>query len=138
MSENFSSSSNSVDREIDEYRNTTSYSSSSSDSSSSGNTDEYVSGVPGVPLEVFNEEFRTRVASGSGAGTSSAPSSTRRDEVETVYSCAVGVSAKTDERKLASLRSWYQIPDELNPRLAVRNEWFANLTLALGFMKPIF
>ncbi|XP_075664768.1 uncharacterized protein LOC142634353 [Castanea sativa] len=134
MSESFSSSGNSVDREIDEYRNTTSYSGSSSDSSrSSGNTsDEYVSGVPGVPLEVFQEEFRTRVASGSRAGPSSAPSSTRRDEVETMYSCAVGVLAKTDERKLTSLRSWYQIPDELNPRLAVRDEWCCQPHFGIG------
>jgi len=51
-------SSNSVDKAIDEYYDSTSYSGSSSSSSSSssgGNTtdEEYTFGVPGVPLEVF-------------------------------------------------------------------------------------
>ena len=62
MSENvISSSSNSVDKEIDEYHDTTSYSGSnsssrsSSNSSNGGNTmnEKYTSGVPGVPLEVL-------------------------------------------------------------------------------------
>ena len=51
-------SSNSVDKAIDEYHDPSSFSgssdSSNSNSSSGGNTtDEYVSGVPGVPLEVL-------------------------------------------------------------------------------------
>ena len=49
-------SSNSVDKAIDEYHDSTSYTnfSSHSSSSSSGNTiEEYTFGVPGVPLEVF-------------------------------------------------------------------------------------
>ena len=71
-----SSSSNSVDKAIDEYHDTTSYSGSSSgsssNSSSGGNTTdkEYMSGVPGIPLEVFQEHLRTRAAFGSQAGTS--------------------------------------------------------------------
>ena len=54
-----SSSSNSVDKVIDEYHDLSSFSGSSEDSSnrdssSGGNTtDEYTSGVPGVPLEVL-------------------------------------------------------------------------------------
>ena len=55
-----SSSSDSVDRAIDEYTDRSSFSgssdsnSSSSGSSSEGNTtDEYTSGVHGVPLEVL-------------------------------------------------------------------------------------
>ena len=54
-----SSSSNSVDKAIDEYNDLSSFSgsnddSSDSDSSSGGNTkDEYMSGVPGVLLEVL-------------------------------------------------------------------------------------
>ncbi|KAK9995437.1 hypothetical protein SO802_020123 [Lithocarpus litseifolius] len=87
-----SSSSNSVDKAIDEYHDSTSYSGSSSNNSSSGNTmnEEYTSGVPGVPLEVFQEHLRTRVASGAGTSTS-IPSSPPLDEVETIYSCAAGV-----------------------------------------------
>ena len=124
-----SSSSDSVEKAIDEYTDPNSFSSSSdsnssgSGSSSEGNTaDEYESSVPGLPLEVVQEGLRTRSESGSKAGTS-APSSTDKDEVEVVYSCAIGIVSKTDDRKLDLLKKLYQIPDELNPRLAVRGEW---------------
>ena len=80
MSIVLSSSSDSVDKAIDEYSDRSSFSgssdSNSSSSSSEGNTtDEYISGVPGVPLEVLQEGLKTRFKSGSQAGTS-APSST--------------------------------------------------------------
>ena len=82
MSIVLSSSSDSVDKAIDEYSDRSSFSgssdsdSSSGSSSSVGNTsDEYISGVPGVPLEVFQEGLQTRFESGAQAGTS-APSST--------------------------------------------------------------
>ena len=97
--------------------------SSDSDSNSEGNTtDEYESGVLGLPLEVIQEGLRMRYESGSKAGMS-APLSTDKDEVEVVYSCAIGVVSKMDDRKLDLLKKWYQIPDELNPRLAVRGDW---------------
>ena len=120
----------SVDNAIDEYTDPSNFSgssdsnSSSSGSSSEGNTtDEYTSGVPGVPLEVLQEGLKTRFESGSKTGTN-APSSTVQDEEEeVVYSCAIGVNSKTDNRKIELLKTWYQIPDELNPRLAVRGEW---------------
>ena len=98
-----SSSSNSLDKAINEYHDPSSFSgsndnsSSGSNSSSGGNTtDEYMSGVPGVPLEVFQEELRTRAESGSRAGTS-APLSTVQDKVEIVYSCAIGVTSKINK-----------------------------------------
>ena len=123
-----SSSSDSVDKTINEHTNPSSFSSSSnsnssdSDSSSEGNNiDEYEYGVLGLPLEVIQEGLRTRSESGSKAGTS-APLSTNQDEVEIVYSCAIGVVSKMDDRKLDLLKKWYQIPDELNPRLAVRGD----------------
>ena len=58
-------SSNSVDKAIDEYHDTTSYtgsssgSSSNSNSSSGGNTtdEQYMSGVLGIPLEVFRNNL---------------------------------------------------------------------------------
>ena len=56
-----SSSSNSMDKAIDEYHDLVSFSGSSDDNSDSesnsdGNTtDEYTSSVPGVPLEVLQE-----------------------------------------------------------------------------------
>ena len=68
-------SSNSENREIDEYHDSTSDSGSSSNigsrsgdsSSSRGNImdEQYTSGVLGVPLEVLQEELRSRAASGS-------------------------------------------------------------------------
>ena len=134
------SSSNSVDKAIDKYHDFTSYSGSSRGSNSSnrnngGNTtdEEYMSSVSRVPLEVFQEHLRMRAASRSGAGTlTSVPSFTPLDEVEIVYSCAVGVHFKMDEKRLTSLRSWYQILDNLNPKLAVCGEWCCNPCFGIG------
>ena len=133
-----SSSSDSVDRAIDEYTNRSSFSgssdsnSSSSGSSSEGNTsDEYTSSIPGVPLEVLQEGLKTRFESGSQVETS-APSSAVQDEEEVVYSCAIGVDSKTNDRKIEILKTWYQIPDELNPRLAVRGEWCCQPRFGIG------
>ena len=59
MSIVLSSSSDSVDKAIDEYSDRSNFSGSSDSNSSSGSsgggntTDEYISGVPGVPLEVL-------------------------------------------------------------------------------------
>ena len=69
----------------------------------------------------------------SRVGTStSVPSSPLIDEVETVYSCIVGIPSKTDDRRLALLRSWYQIPDNLNPRLAICEEWCCQPRFGIG------
>ena len=128
-----SSSSNSVDKAIDEYHDSSSYSGSSSNSSSSGNTtdEEYISGVPGVPLEALQEHLKTRAASGASTSTS-VPSSPPLDEVETVYSCVVGIPSKTNKRKLTALRSWYQIRDDLNPKLAICGEWCCQPRFEIG------
>ena len=134
-----SSSSDSVDKAIDEYTDRSGFSgssdsnSSSSGSSSKGNTsDKYTSGVPGVPLEVLQEGLKMRFESGSKAGTS-APSSTVQDEEEeVVYSCAIGIDSKIDDMKIELLKTWYQIPDELNPRLAVRGEWCCQPRFGIG------
>ena len=56
ISEVLSSSSNSIEKEIDKYHDDTSYSGSSggSHSSEGSSTDEgYTSGVPGLPIEVI-------------------------------------------------------------------------------------
>ena len=136
-----SSSSNSIEKDIDEYHDTTSYSSSSNSSQSSSDestTDEgYTSGVLGVPLEVLQEQLRRN--SGPQAGTSSNnPPSSPLDEVETVYSYAVGIPSKTSEQRLNNLRLWYQIPDELNLRLPVRGEWCCNPRLGIGVYEAYF
>ena len=73
------------------------------------------------------------MASGSLVGTStSVPSFTSSSEKETLHCCAVGVPSKTNEAKLNSLRSWYQIPDDLNPHLAVCGEWCCNPRFEVG------
>jgi len=129
-----SSSSNSLGKAIDEYHDPSSFSGSSdcnSSTSSGGNTmDEYVSSVLGVPLEVF-QGLKTRSESGSQASTS-APSSIVQDEVEVVYSCAIRVESKTDDRRLDFLKKWYQIPNNLNPRLAVHGEWCCQPRFGVG------
>ena len=107
-----SSSNNSNDREIDEYHDSNLSGSSidSSSSSSGGNTTDkqYTFRVPRIPLDVLQEEMRSRMAFGSLASTSTSVSlSPSSSEEETLYSCAVGIPSKTDEKKLISLRSWY-------------------------------
>ena len=107
-----SSSSNSIDKAIDKYTDCSSFSGSSDSnsgsngSSSEGNTtDEYSSGVPRVPLQVLQEGLKTRFESRSQARTS-APSSTVQDEEEeVVYSCAIGIDSKTDDRKIELLKT---------------------------------
>ena len=109
-----SSSSNSDDREIDEYHDS-SFSGSSFDSSisgsssSGGNTidEEYTSRVPGIPLYILQQKMRMRMAFDSLAGTSTNVPLSHSSEEETLYSHAVDIPLKTDEKKLASLRSWY-------------------------------
>ena len=49
-----------------------------------------------------------------------------------VYSCAVGVHSKMDEKRLTSLNSWYQIPDDLNLRLVARGEWCCSPRFGIG------
>ena len=136
-----SSSSDSVDRAIDEYTDPSSFNGSSdtnssgsgSGSSSEGNiTDEYMSGVPRVPLEVLQEGLKTRSESGSMAGRSVPSSTVQDEEEEVIYSCAIGVDSKTDDRKIKLLKTWYQIADELNPRLAVRGEWCCQPRFGIG------
>ena len=72
-------------------------------------------------------------ASGSRASTSmSIHSSPPLDEVEILYSCVVGIPFKIDEMRLITLRSWYQIPDDLDPRLGVCREWCCNPRFGIG------
>ena len=61
------------------------------------------------------------------------------DEEETVYGCVVvGVNSKTNEQRLNNLKTWYQIPDELNPRLAVRGEWCCKPHFGIGLYEACF
>ena len=102
-----SSSSNNTEKAIDEYYDTTSDSGSSNSSHSSeeSSMDEgYTSNVPGLSLEVIQEQLRN--ATGSQAGTlSSVPPSSPLDEEETVYSCAVGIPSKMNEQRLNNLKT---------------------------------
>ena len=134
------SSTDSIDRAIDEYCEDSSdrFSSSSTSDSSGGSTDEnYSSRAPGFPIEIIQEQLRR--ASGSQAGSpSNVPPSNPTDEEETVFSYAVGVHSKTDEQRLNNLKSWYQIPDEFNPRLPVREEWCCNPCFGIGVYEAYF
>ena len=96
-----------------------------SDSNASSSLDEhYLSGVPRVPLEIFQEELRLKMASSLLAGPLShipASIASLDEEEDILYCCAVGIPSKINEKKLGSIRSWYQIIDDLN--LAVQGEW---------------
>ena len=134
-----SSSDDSIDRAIDEYcEDSSDRSSSSSSDSSGGITDEnYSSGAPGFSIEIIQEQLRR--ASGSQAGSpSNVPPSNPTDEEETVFNCAVGVHSKMDEQRLNNLKSWYQIPDEFNLRLPVREEWCCNPRFGIGVYEAYF
>ena len=128
------SSSSSIEREIDEYQDVSSGSEGSEDnvdsvdsSSCSDSSDEhYSSGVPGIPLEEF-QELQRRMASGFGASSSRQPSSPPQDEEEDeediIYSCAPEVASTLDAAKLKTIVDRYQIPKEFNPRLPKVGEW---------------
>ena len=97
----------------------------------------YTFGVPGFLVEVIQEQLRK--AFGSQASTlSSVPPSNSIDEVETIYSCAVGVHSKMSEQRLNNLRIQYQILDKLNPRLPVRGEWCCNPHFGIGVYEAYF
>ena len=49
-----------------------------------------------------------------------------------MYSCAIGIASKTDDRRLDLLKKWYQIPDDIKPRLAVRGEWCCQSHFGIG------
>ena len=132
------SSDDSMEKAIDKYYDSSDNSSDhSSHSDEESSSDEgYTSGVPGLPLEVVQEQLRK--ASGSQAGVSSSvPPSSPLDE-ETVYSCAVDIHSKTNEQRLSNLRTWYQIPDEFNPRLPVHGEWCCNPRFGVGVYEAYF
>ena len=131
------SSSSSLEREINEYQDVSSGSKGSVDSSScSDSSDEhYSSGVPGIPLEEF-QELRRRAAFGSGASLPRQPSSPPQDEEEdeedVIYSCAPEVASTLDGAKLKTLVDRYQIPKELNPHLPKAGEWCCSSSSGLG------
>ena len=49
-----------------------------------------------------------------------------------MYSCAIGIDSKTDDRRLDLLKKWYQIPDDLKPRLAIHGEWCCQPHFGIG------
>ena len=135
-----SSSTNSLDKAIDEYYEDSSDRSSSSSTSdgNGGSTDKnYSSGAPGFPIEVVQEQLR-RASSSQAGSPSSVPLSNLADEEETVFICTVGVHSKTDEQRLNNLKSWYQIPDEFNPRLHIRGEWCCDPRFGIGVYEAYF
>ena len=135
-----SSSTDSIDKAIDEYCEDSSDRSSSSSTSdaSGGSTDkDYSSGAPGFPIEVIQEQLRRDSGSQAGSPSSVLPFNPT-DEEETIFSCAIGVHSKTDEQRLNNLKSWYQIPDEFNSRLPIREEWCCNPHFGIGVYEAYF
>ena len=132
-----SSYNSSLEREIDEYQDVSSgsdgsYESSDSSTASSESSDEhYSSGVPGIPLEEF-QELQRRKASTSGASSSRQPPSPQDEEEEIIYSCAPEVASILDDVKLKTLVDRYQIPKEFNPRLPKEGEWCCSPSFGLG------
>ena len=110
------SSSSSLEKEIDEYQDDSSRSEGSDESSvgsssCSDSLDEhYLSGVPDIPLEEF-QELQRRMASRSGANSSRQPPSPPQDEEEdeedVIYSCALEVASTLDAAKLKTLVDRY-------------------------------
>ena len=130
------SSSSSLEREIDDYQDGSESEGSVDSSSCSDSSDEhYSSGVPGIPLEEF-QELQRRMASEAGASSSRQPSSLPQDEEEdeedVIYSCAPEVASTLDAAKLKTLVDRYQIPKELNPRLPKAGEWCCSPSSGLG------
>ena len=137
------SSSSNIEREIDEYQDVSSGSEGSEDSvnsvdssSCSDSSDEhYSTGVPGIPLEEF-QELQRRMASGSGASSSRQPSSPPQDEEEDeediIYSCAPEVASTLEAVKLKTIVNRYQIPKEFNPCLPKDGEWCCSPSSGLG------
>ena len=136
-----SSSSSSLEKEIDEYQDVSSgsggsYKSSESSTASSNSSDKYYSsGVLGIPLEEF-QELQVRMASGSGARSSRQPSSPPQDEEEgeenIIYSCTPKIASILDAAKLKTLINRYQIPKDLKPCLPVEGEWCCSPSSGLG------
>ena len=73
------------------------------------------------------------MASPSFRVLASIPSLGEKEDI--LYCYTVGVPSKIDEKKLGSINSWYQIPDDLNPRLAVQGEWCFSPCLGVGIYK---
>ena len=102
-----SSSTDCLDKAIDEYYEDSSDRSSPSSTSdvSRGSTYEnYSFGAPGFPIEVVQEKLR-RASGFQASSLSSVPPSNPTDEEESIFSCAVGVHSKMDEQRLNNLKS---------------------------------
>ena len=51
---------------------------------------------------------------------------------ETPWTNTRPATSKTDKKRLDSLKTWYQIPEDLNPRLPVRREWCCQPRFGVG------
>nr|XP_023876921.1 uncharacterized protein LOC111989360 [Quercus suber] len=110
----------SLEKAIDQYQDESSYNTSSTDSSDSsgGNStdEEYVSDVPGFPIDVVQERLRERAVSGVQVGTSmSVLPSSPLDEEETVYSWQLVSIPKLTNKGLIILRSGVRFSMSLTP-----------------------
>ena len=84
------SSSDSTEKKYYNSTSDNSFDNSNHSNEGSSSDEGYTSSVPGLPLEVVQEQLRKASSSQVGV-SSSVPPSSPLDEEETVYSCAVGI-----------------------------------------------
>ena len=130
-----SASSDSIEREIDEYQDVSPRSGGSSyESISEGSTsscdssflnEHYSSGFLGFPLKEF-QEMQCRMAFGVEASLSKSSPSPPQDEEEeenVIHSCAPEVASTLDASKFKTFVGRYQTSSEFKPRLPEKGEW---------------
>ena len=131
------SSSDSTEKKYYNSTSDNSFDNSNHSNEGSSSDEGYTSSVPGLPLEVVQEQLRKASSSQVGI-SSSVPPSSPLDEEETVYSCAVGIHSKTNKQRLSNRRMWNQIPNEFYPKLPVRGEWCCNPRFGIGVYEACF
>lgn len=100
-----------------------------------------MSWVPRIPLEVLQKELRKRAVFGSfvGLSTNSQPSIPSPSKEEDILYCyAIGIPSEIEEKRLYSLRSKYQILDELIPILLLLVNGVVLQTQGLLYMRLIY
>ena len=141
-----STSSSSLEREIDEHQDVSSGSGGGSYESSKDSTsyssvssfldEHYSCRVPSFPLKEF-QEMQCRMASKAEASSSRRSPSPPQDEEEEeeeniVYSYAPKVAFTLDAPKLKTLLGRYQIPSEFRPCLLEEGEWCCSPSSSFG------
>jgi len=139
-----------IDKYYDESNNSNDNSSDSENSIGDESSDEqYHSGVPIIPLEVFQGEMRKRTMSSSSASSSSIPSPislyvpqsspSLHLSINSISSYALKILPTPNSEKLCKIRGKYQILDDVHTRLTIEGEWCCTLNSSwVGFYEAYF